>query len=168
MNWDEYFVEMLEVVKIKSKDPNTKVAAIIVGPNNEIRSTGYNGFPRGFNDTDNTKWVKPQKYYFVEHAERNSIYNAARVGTSTENCRIYVSHFPCVDCARAIIQSGIKEVIISEKHLSSFKHTTNHYFEHEEKTREMFRQCKVSARIHGEERDNGDLLEKEDLDLWGV
>lgn len=180
MNWQDYFVNMLDAVSLKSKD-KTKCSAIIVGPDHEIRSTGYNGMPRGMNDYDKNKWQKPEKYFWVEHAERNAIYNAARVGTGINNCVIYVSHFPCVDCARAIINSGIKRVVVSDKNLEAFNHESSIYYEHKQKTIEMFRQCKVSLLIHGEEEDTGDFDEvvtdpillkemiKEDLDnLWGV
>lgn len=161
MDWDEYFINMLDVVSLKSKD-TTKCSAIIVGPDHEIRSTGYNGFPRGFIDHDKEKWVKPEKYFWVEHAERNAIYNAARMGTSLLDCDIYVSHFPCVDCARAIIQSGITRVILSPKNLSAFKKPESIYFIHEEKTKCMFNTCKITFSIFGEDH-------KEDLDkLWGV
>lgn len=161
MDWQEYYIQMLEVVSLKSKD-TTKTSAIIVGPNNEIRSTGYNGFPRGMNDNDKSKQIKPEKYYWFEHAERNAVYNAARIGTSIDNCTMYVSHFPCVDCARGIVNSGIKRVIVSNKHLDAFAHKDNMYYEHKQKTIEMFRQCKISLIIH---EDNPE----EKLDsLWGV
>ena len=168
MTWDEYYINMLEVVSLKSKD-TTKTSAIIVGPNNEIRSTGYNGPPRGFNDADKTKFVKPEKYYWVEHAERNAIYNAARNGTSIDNCIIFASHFPCIDCARGIVNSGIIRVIVSNKNLDAFSHKDSMYYEHKDRTIEMFRQTKVTLKIFGEEDNSGDFLDNEDLTkLWGV
>lgn len=161
MTWDEYFINMLDVVSLKSKD-TTKTSAIIVGPNHEIRSTGYNGPPRGFNDNDKSKFEKPEKYYWMEHAERNAIYNAARIGTSISNSCMYVSHFPCVDCARAIVNSGIVKVILSNKNLDAFSHKDSMYYEHKERVLNMFTQCKVSFIIYGEESE-------EDLNnLWGV
>lgn len=111
--WDEYFMKIAETVALKSKDESTKIGAVIVGPNHEIRSTGFNGFPRGFSDNDPSKQVRPIKYKFFEHAERNAIYNAARFGASVDGCTIYCPWPPCSDCARAIIQSGIKRVINS-------------------------------------------------------
>jgi dCMP deaminase len=168
MTWNNYFIELLDSIAIKSKD-RTKTSAIIVGKENEIRSTGFNGFPRGVDESDLSKWEKPEKYFWAEHAERNAIYNAARMGTCINGCTIYVSHFPCVDCARAIIQSGIKNVIVSPKNLEAFKHKTSQYYEHESRTIEMFRQTKISLMIYGEEIPNGDITQKEDLDnLWGV
>jgi dCMP deaminase len=111
--WDEYFMEMAALVATKSKDPNTQHGAVIVGPNNEVRSTGFNGFPRGV--IDNARYnVRPLKYFYVEHAERNAIYNAARHGTALEGCTMYVTGCPCHDCARGIIQSGIKRVVMAK------------------------------------------------------
>ncbi len=111
MNWDQYFIKMAQLVSSKSKDRSTQVGCVIVGPQNEVRSTGFNGFPRGIDDTVADRHERPAKYKWTEHAERNAIYNAARAGTSTDRCRIYVPWLPCTDCARAIIQAGITEVI---------------------------------------------------------
>ena len=124
MNWDEYFMAMARTCALKSKDPSTKVGAVIVGPGNEIRSTGYNGFPRNVDEDvileeplGLTRWThKPTKYKYVEHAERNAIYNAARVGTPTDECRVFMTAPPCHECARAIIQAGIYEVVYPEDH----------------------------------------------------
>jgi dCMP deaminase len=111
--WETYFSKMLDVVRSKSKDTSTQVGCIIVGKDNEVRSTGYNGFPRGVNDDIMSvpeRYARPEKYKWFEHAERNAIYNAARIGTATDGCRVYVTGIPCMDCARAIIQAGIIEV----------------------------------------------------------
>ena len=113
--WNEYFMEMVNLVAKRSKDPNTQIGAVIVGPNNEVRSTGYNSFPRGIRDDVPERLVRPEKYVWIEHAERNAIYNAARVGTPLEGCTIFQQVLPCMDCARAIIQSGICRVVISKE-----------------------------------------------------
>lgn len=113
MEWSEYFLNMCEAVSLKSKDQSSKIGAIIVGPGNEIRSTGYNGFPRGFQDNDPTKQERPIKYKYMEHAERNAIYNAARFGASTEGCTLYCKWPPCSDCARAIVQAGITKLVLA-------------------------------------------------------
>jgi len=111
MEWIKYFLGIAEQVKLKSKDKSTQVGAVVVGPNNEIRTTGYNSFPKGLNDDIPERQERPIKYYYFEHAERNAIYNAARVGTPIDGCTIYLtSGLPCSDCARAIINSGIKTV----------------------------------------------------------
>lgn len=108
---DQNFLEMCKVIAKRSRDPSTKVGAVIVGPDNEIRSTGYNCFPRGINDNVEERFERPEKYHWFEHAERNAIYNAARVGVPLDNCRIYIPWLPCIDCARAIVQVGIRYII---------------------------------------------------------
>ena len=112
MNWHEYFFEMSDLASKKSKDESTKCGAVIVGPGNEVRSTGYNSFPRGINDELPERQKRPEKYSWIEHAERNAIYNAARMGVSLVGCRIYQDWLPCTDCARGIIQCGIVMVVI--------------------------------------------------------
>lgn len=111
MNWDDYFMDMARHVSQRSKDRSTKVGCVVVGPDNEIRSTGYNSFPRGIDDGREERHQRPAKYKWTEHAERNAIYNAARVGTPVKDCRMFLPWFPCMDCARAIVQSGIVELV---------------------------------------------------------
>jgi dCMP deaminase len=110
-NWDRRFMELATQIAQWSKDRSTRVGCVIVGSDNEVRSTGYNGFPRGANDEPDERHARPLKYKWTEHAERNAIYNAARAGISVNGCRMYVPWFPCMDCARAIVQSGIVELI---------------------------------------------------------
>lgn len=132
LSWDEYFCGMAMVVKQKSKDPSTKVGAIIVNTDNSILSTGFNGFPRGIDEVPAERWERPIKYSYVEHAERNAIYDAARRGISVKGSRLYLAGLgpptlPCIDCAKAIIQSGIVEVIgsahkdVPEQWIENFK-----------------------------------------------
>ena len=95
-----------------SKDTSTKVGAIFVAPNTlQLLSTGYNGMPRGFDETQPERWERPKKYLYVEHAERNAIYNACRNGTSLDGSIAFVTMFPCSDCMRGLIQSGIKTIV---------------------------------------------------------
>ena len=115
MNWDEYFIDLSYCVAKKSKDPDTKVGCVIVGPDNEVRSTGYNSLPRGMDDSVKERYVRPEKYKWIEHAERNAIYNAAKIGTQLNGCRLYVQWYPCIDCARAIIQVGINKIIVDNR-----------------------------------------------------
>lgn len=115
MDWKEYFLGIAEQVKLKSKDKSTQIGAVIVGEDNEVLSTGYNSFPRGMYDYVEERQKRPEKYFWFEHAERNAIYNAARVGTPLKNSTIYLtSGLPCMDCARGIVNSGIKEVYCKE------------------------------------------------------
>jgi dCMP deaminase len=128
MDWDEYFIRLAMLVAEKSKDPSTKVGCILVGKDNNVLSTGFNGFPRGVwetaSDPENglyhrrarlhpERWERPLKYDFVEHAERNAVYNAARHGVRLDGARAYLNWepYPCKDCTKAFIQSGIVEVI---------------------------------------------------------
>lgn len=110
-NWDARFLELAHVISTWSKDRSTKVGAVVVGPHRELRSTGYNGFPRGVDDTVEDRHERPRKYLFAEHAERNAIYFAALNGVRLEGCTLYVTMFPCADCARAAISAGIKRVV---------------------------------------------------------
>ena len=119
ISWDEYFMGVALLAAERSKDPSTQVGACIVDENNRILSTGYNGFPRGCSD-DIFPWNRNEadgetKYPFVVHAELNAILNTR--GKSLVGSRVYVGLFPCHECAKAIIQSGIKEVVyLSDKY----------------------------------------------------
>lgn len=112
--WNRRFMELAFMVASWSKDPSTKTGAVVVGPNREIRATGYNGLVRGVDDNIPERMERPTKYDFFEHAERNAIYNACLTGTSLKGCIMYATHAPCTDCARAIIQSGIKTVVTNK------------------------------------------------------
>lgn len=114
-SWDAYFMNMLPAIAARSKDPNTKTGCLIVGPAHEIRTTGYNSFPRNINDTAPERLERPEKYFWIEHAERNAIYNAARVGIPLGGCTLYLNWLSCMDCARAIIQSGIVRVVVDRQ-----------------------------------------------------
>lgn len=112
ISWDEYFMGLSHLSALRSKDPNTQVGACIVDQENKVVSIGYNGMPRGCSDQE-FPWERDggfldTKYAFVVHAELNAILNSIR---SVKDCTIYVSLFPCNECAKAIIQSGIKKVV---------------------------------------------------------
>ena len=120
LSWDEYFMGVAKLAALRSKDPNTQVGACIVDSNNVILSTGYNGFPIGCSD-DDFPWIRSAereedtKYPYVVHAELNAILNAG--GKDLRGSRIYVALFPCNECAKSIIQSGISEVVyLSDKY----------------------------------------------------
>ena len=113
ISWDEYFMGVAALSGMRSKDPSTQVGACIVSPNNKILSMGYNGFPNGCDD-DEFPWERTgeeneTKYPFVTHGELNAILNYR--GGSLEGAKIYVTLFPCNECAKAIIQAGIRTVI---------------------------------------------------------
>lgn len=110
--WNKRFVNLAHEVAGWSKDQSTKVGAVIIDDQRKPKSFGYNGFPRGVDDNIPSRNERPAKYLFSEHAERNAIYNA---DSSLDGCTIFVTHFPCADCTRAIIQKGIKRVVIDSK-----------------------------------------------------
>ena len=117
ISWDEYFMGVAMLSGMRSKDPNTQVGACIVSDKHKILSMGYNGFPTGCSD-DDFPWVREgddNKYFYSTHSELNAILNYR--GGSLEGSTIYVTLFPCNECAKAIIQSGIKELIyLSDKY----------------------------------------------------
>ncbi len=115
LSWDEYFMGIAMLSGARSKDPGTQVGACIVNAANRVMGIGYNGFPRGCSD-DEYPWDRSSdgeqgnKYYYVCHAELNAILNSVSIG-ALGGCRIYVSLFPCNECAKAIIQAGLSEVV---------------------------------------------------------
>ena len=117
--WNGYFMQMAYLAATKSKDPSTKVGAVITSPDHSILSTGFNGLPRGVNDDPKIferHNQRPSKYSWYEHAERNAIYNSVRVGgASLLDSTLYTPGLPCADCARGIIQSGIRNIIIHKE-----------------------------------------------------
>lgn len=119
INWDEYFMGIALLSAKRSKDPSTQVGACIVDNDNKVVSIGYNGMPRGIADNDLT-WEKGEglhsKYLYVCHAEFNAILNI-RNGSSLKGCTVYVTLFPCNECTKAIIQTGIKKIVyLSDKY----------------------------------------------------
>lgn len=142
--WDRYYLEICKVVASRSKDPNTHVGCVIVGPAHEIRSTGYNSFPRGIRDDVPERLVRPTKYLWIEHAERNAICNAARAGTPLEGCTIYVEIMPCMDCGRAIVQAGIAEVVVSGERMTQY--SSDYYREHFSLVETLFSEAGVKVR----------------------
>ena len=126
ISWDEYFMAIAKLSAMRSKDPSTQVGACIVSNDNRILSIGYNGAPNGFND---------EKFPYVCHAEMNAILNYRGSKKDLESAKIYVDLFPCNECAKIIIQSGIKEVIyLSDKYADS---------ENNIASRKLFDECNV-------------------------
>lgn len=115
--WDRQFLQLADFVSAWTEDRDFSVGAVIVGPDLEVRATGTNGLPRGVKASDDSRFDRAsgEKFFWFEHAERNAIYNAARIGTPVQGCTIYINRFPCSDCARAIIQCGITTVICPKK-----------------------------------------------------
>lgn len=109
--WSDYWMDVAFKVTTRSKDPSTQVGAVIVTDSNSIVTTGYNGFPRKMKETSEHWNDRPRKYKTVIHAEVNAIGIAAKEGRSTDGTTMYCTHFPCIECAKAIIAAGIKKVI---------------------------------------------------------
>ena len=117
LSWDQYFMGIAKLSSMRSKDPNTSVGACIVGKDNKILSVGYNGMPQGCSD-DEYPWEREHsdpletKYLYVCHAELNALLNYT--GTNLQGAKVYTTLFPCNECTKALIQSGICEVIYGE------------------------------------------------------
>jgi dCMP deaminase len=116
MNWTEYHIQLADQIAQKSKDPSTKVGCVIAGDQNQVLTTGFNGFPIGVDGSDEGRWERPQKYDYVCHAERNAIHFASRNGVELNGSTMYVNkNSVCLDCCKAIIQAGIKKVVVPKK-----------------------------------------------------
>ncbi len=109
--WDRRFIDLALHISNWSKDPSTKVGCVVVGADREIRSTGFNGFPRGIEDSLERLEDREMKYPLICHAEENAIMHAARIGISLKDCVAYVTWPPCTRCARSLIQAGVVEVV---------------------------------------------------------
>lgn len=109
--WDRRFLELAKHISEWSKDPSTKVGCVVVGEDREIRSTGFNGFPRGIEDDSDRLEDREQKYPLICHAEENAIMHAARIGVSLKGNTAYISWPPCSRCTRSLIQAGVNEVV---------------------------------------------------------
>lgn len=111
--WRERYIELAAHISEWSKDPSRKIGAVVVGSKGEILSQGFNGFPRGIEDTQDRLNTREEKYKYVVHAEMNAIYNACLNGVSLENAEMYVHGLPvCAECAKGIIQTGVKRVVM--------------------------------------------------------
>jgi dCMP deaminase len=134
-------MDLAEQVSTWSKDPNTKVGAVIVGSKGQILTQGYNGFPRGIKDTTKRLNDRDTKLKFVVHAEMNAIFNATYSGVSLDGATLYVYGLPiCSECAKGIIQVGIKKVVIVSKFIESRPHWTESW----KLSAEMFREAGVT------------------------
>ena len=140
--WNDRYMAMAQGVSSWSKDPNTKVGAVAVGSKGQILSQGYNGFPRGIFDGEERLNDRETKYKYVVHAEMNVIYNATYSGVSLDGAKLYVYGLPvCSECAKGIIQVGIKEVYVSQECID----LRPHWYESFQKTLDMFNETGVKV-----------------------
>ena len=141
MDWKEYFLNIAESVKLKSKDQRTQIGAVIVGQDKEIVSTGFNSFPRGIDDNVQERQERPEKYFWMEHAERNALYNAARIGVSTKGTTMYLTcGIPCTDVAKGIISSGVKSIYCKREDTTKNR---EYWDEHAKRSLVMFQEAGV-------------------------
>lgn len=115
ISWEVFWLNLAYFVAMRSIDQRTHVGAVVVGKDNTLLAIGYNGFCRGMDDRNLKRQESPEKYHYFEHAERNCIYSAAKNGICLEGATIYTNGIPCTDCARGIVQAGIKKVV-TDKH----------------------------------------------------
>jgi dCMP deaminase len=151
-SWDEWFIKIMYLVASKSKDSRTKIGAILV-KDRRIISAGYNGLCMGVNDNVPERLIRPEKYKWYEHGERNTIYAAARYGISTVGSTMYTNGTPCTDCARGVIQAGITEVVVHGIYESICESPQKsgpivHWIGHKEATTTMFNEAGVKLRIY--------------------
>lgn len=144
VKWDDYYMTMAYLVAMKSKDESTHVGAVVVGPDNEVRSTGYNSFPRGIDDDKPERQERPEKYFWFEHAERNAIYNSSLMGLSLKDCKMFTNGIPCMNCARAIVQAGIAEVVVDAEW---DKNNYGQWVEEAKRTKILFKEAGVRVRF---------------------
>ena len=138
LKWHRRFLELTDVIAHWSKDPSRGVGALIVSPSRQIVATGFNGLPRGFEDTPD-RLQRPTKYDFVVHAELNALIQCARNGVSPIGCTLYSSFSPCVNCAIAVVQAGIECVITYELEASDER-----WMESIEKSVEVFAESGIT------------------------
>lgn len=140
IEWIKHYQDLAQVVKNKSKDESTQIGAIIIGQDKQIVSTGYNSFPRGINDDLPNRQERPIKYFYMEHAERAALFNAALNGVSTKGCSMFLTcDIPCTACSRAIINCGIAEVW----YVSGGGSRSPKYKEEEMHSRQMFEEAGI-------------------------
>lgn len=140
----EKYMAVAQAISALSKDQSTQVGALVVGKGGEFVASGWNGAPRGCSaddGSDSRGLTRPEKYFWFSHAESNAVINAARVGTPLLGSSIVVTHFPCMDCARAIVQAGIVKVITKSPEPGFLER----WSEHMSRSMRLFDECGVEV-----------------------
>ena len=148
-NWKKRTMDLARYISTWSKDSSTKVGCVIIDEENTVKSLGYNGFPRCFNDEINNRHERPQKYLYTVHAEENAILNAVRNGITLKDTIIYITYFPCNECAKAIINSGVKTLVTYEPNFLDSRWGESFKISHE-----MLVECGVKIIIYSDEHDD--------------
>lgn len=147
-SWDEYFMRHVYLVASKSKDYRTKIGAVLVRDRHVI-SEGYNGIPMGVCDCDPARDERPEKYFWFEHAERNSIYVCARYGHSTDKTTMFTQGVPCADCTRAVIQAGVSELVVHKQWQEyEQKFAWEKWLESGKRSTEMLKEAGIPVRVY--------------------
>lgn len=145
-DWDELFFRHVYLISSKSKDNRTKIGAVAV-KEKRIIASGYNGICEGLDDTKPERYRKPFKKFFFEHGERNMIFMAARFGITISGATCYTNSMPCCDCARAIIQSNISELVLHQQHTNAMKQAPrNKWVKWAKYSEQMLKEKKISIR----------------------
>lgn len=147
-SWDMRWMALAELVAQWSKDRSRKAGAVIVDDRNVVLSLGWNGFPRKIDDDVEERHERPVKYLWTEHAERNAIYNAAANGFKCLGSKMYLNWYPCVPCARAIIQSGISKLVAMEPNWDDYQWKDDFGV-----TKEMLSEAEVKVNFLGRRED---------------
>ncbi len=144
-DWDRRYLDLAKMISYWSKDPSSKIGAVVVGHHGQILSTGYNGFPRGIDDAEERLNDRDLKYKFTIHAEMNCLHNAALSNVSLLGSAIYVYGLPvCHECAKGVIQSGISRVVMPVPAIN----TRDKWKESWDISEKMFRECGVKVRLY--------------------
>ena len=142
---DREFWDQCQAEAANSDDNETKLGCVVRNPKGDIIARGHNALPFGVHRTPPERLARPGKYAWIEHAERNAIYSAARSGTSLRRCTMYVELMPCADCARGIIQSGIKEVVVSQDRMQAYSNSA--YREQHIIAETLFKEAGIRVRM---------------------
>lgn len=142
-SWDELFMRHAYLIATKSKDERTQIGAVIV-KDNRVISEGYNGIPQRVLDNVSARQERPEKYFWFEHAERNSVFGCARHGISSAGATIYTQGIPCADCSRAVIQAGIREVVVHSRWEKQFN--VDKWKENAIRSKKMFEEAGLRVR----------------------
>jgi dCMP deaminase len=158
-SWDEYFMRHAYLASSKSKDTRTKIGAVLVR-DKRIISEGYNGMPMKVDDFPQSRYERPEKYFWFEHGERNACYCCARHGISTLGAVMYTQGIPCADCGRAVIQCGVTEVIV-HKQWQEFERQFywEKWLESSKRTESMFQEAGVTIRVFDQVLDIQSILD---------